>query len=496
MNSHRRSRETHSANDSRSGATRLRAQLRSLATAVAVTFVGATLTLPPNAQAATPAPDGTAPLTVAPGKSATPAPDTHPTPVARATPTDEGTPGPDGKIHITIPRNAFPVRSDNDGADYDDVIVRRIEGVRWKANGRVVEFAGRDDFARVDTLGAISVTVTVESADPAKYVLDDTPTWTIPFTTGTRVTIEPDQAPVGQDTPGTDDDWLILTKIDGVTWTIDGKDVVFPDETRIMRVPISTPAVQVKAVVAEGYDMTGQAAWNLAYPMAVRPTDALARTTVPLFPRGAEGLAAGRRLTWAPFAGAEGRTTYDVYYRVVSIDRYGKRSVTKWRTWLQDYGRTWAPFNGEPGGIYQVGVRATDSRGVRSEWSDPEAFVVPASASATTGRLRGGARMVADAASVGGDLVNMSRRGASWSTTTRYTDRVDLSFATGPTLGNADVYLDGRKVRTVSTYSATWQRRKHLVTVPTTWGKHTVSVVNRPVGARKTTLLDAYGLGS
>lgn len=104
--------------------------------------------------------------------------------------------------------------------------------------------------------------------------------------------------------------------------------------------------------------------------------------------------------------------------------------------------------------------------------------------------------MVADAASIGGDLVNMTGPGASWTLRTRHTDRVDLSFATGPTTGNVDIYLDGRKVRTVSTYSATWQRRNHLVTVPVTWGQHTVKVVNRPVGKRTTSLIDAYGLGS
>ena len=467
-----------------------------VAGAVAVPLLGSILVGAQPASGAAPAPDGS-PLTVAPVSPAAPVPKTAPTPVARSTPAGSGTQvGADGKIHITIPRNAFPVRSDNDGVQYDDVIIRRVEGVLWRVGGREVRFVGNDDFARVDTQGATQVTVTVESADPEKYVLDDTPTWTIPFTTGTRVTIEPDQAPVGQDTPGIDDDWVILTKIDGVTWTVDGQNIVFPDETRIMRVPISTPAVKVTAVVAQGYDMSGQSAWELSYPMAFRDTDQSARVTFPHYPRGPEGLASGRLLTFAPFDGAKGAVKYDVFYRSVTIDQYGKRSVSRWRYWLIGYEKDRATFRGTPGGLYEVGVRATDERGVRSGWADSHAFVVPASATGKTGRLRGGARVVADAASVGGDLVNMSRPGASWSLNTRHTDRVDLSFVTGPTLGNVDVYLNGRKVRTVSTYSATWQRRKHLVTVPTNWGKHRITVVNRPVGERKTTLLDAYGLGS
>ncbi|MDO5699704.1 MAG: fibronectin type III domain-containing protein [Dermatophilus congolensis] len=477
-----------------------------IAALVAFPLMGSTLVIADAASAATPAPGPDSPLTVAPTSpaspvsptaAASPLPDTAPTPVPRpVTGEAELVPGEDGKIHVTIPRNAFPVRSDNDGVDYDNVIVRRVDGVLWKVDGRKVEFAGRDDYGRVDTGGATSVTVTVESADPARYVLDDTPTWTIPFTTGTRVTIEPDQAPVGQDTPGLDDDWVILTKIDGVTWTVDGKNIVFPDETHIMRVPISTPAVQVKAIVAEGYDMSGQSTWSLAYPMSYRSTSDLPRTTFSHFPRGAEKADAGRRITWGPFPGAQGPVTYDVYYRSVHIDRYGKRSISARHYLVRDTTRTSAVFKAKPGSMYEVGVRGTDARGVRSEWSDPRPFVVPTSATGTTGRLRGGARMVADAASIGGDLVNMTGPGASWTLRTRHTDRVDLSFATGPTTGNVDIYLDGRKVRTVSTYSATWQRRNHLVTVPVTWGQHTVKVVNRPVGKRTTSLIDAYGLGS
>ena len=100
---------------------------------------------------------------------------------------------------------------------------------------------------------------------------------------------------------------------------------------------------------------------------------------------------------------------------------------------------------------------------------------------------------VSCACASGGSMRRTSAKGASFTFTDYWhrDDHAGLVMAQGPSRGSADVYVDGKKVATVNTYSATNQNRVIVFDRWMSEGTHTIKVVNLATSGHPRIDLDA-----
>lgn len=323
--------------------------------------------------------------------------------------------------------------------------------------------------------------------------------WSTTFDPSMTVEVPEDKAPTFQAGSGKDGNAVLLANVPGVAWFVDGKPAKGGKEA-VTAVKIgSARSVTVTAASAEPalYTIEGVTSWTVS---ASSGPEYGHNKTIPVV--AAPGPLAGITPTssvvrWAPPVGAQGPFTYDVSTRIISVDRRGRRVATGWRAWLAKSDRTQAVVSGNPGTAVEVVVRMYGPDGTRSAWSAPTSVVVPLDVRRNAGRAGRAWAYAADKRAIGGSTLVTRARGASWSAPTTPTNRIDVWFGTHPLGGNADVYVDGRKRATVSTRSYTGRAtpRQRLVALPVSWGRHTVTIVNRPVGGRSVLHLDGIAYG-
>ena len=148
-----------------------------------------------------------------------------------------------------------------------------------------------------------------------------------------------------------------------------------------------------------------------------------------------------------------------------------------------------------PGHRYRYRVRGTVAAGWTSAWATlPAVSVLGHQESSGSIRYRGNWTTVADDDAWGDMLRRTRSRGASASLS--FTGRsVAWVARRGPTSGRAQIYIDGRLVKTIDLRSAT--RIDREVVYQRTWsavGSHTIRIVNLGTSGRPRIDLDGFGV--
>ncbi|MDO5698908.1 MAG: hypothetical protein Q4G51_13145 [Dermatophilus congolensis] len=383
-----------------------------------------------------------------------------------------------------------PTFDDRAGFANDTVTIPQVYGVKYSGKAGTTAAKG---------------TVTVSATAEAGFRLanrDGTPlnpsqtTWSHTFDASASFEIPEDKAPTfrrgakvtktvnGKTTTETEPNVVIVHHVPGVTWVVDGKPTKTTDKTPKVEVKVDDKlSVVVEATSSDAalYKLGGTTSWTVG----AAPSRA---STVPVMsgPPGLAGTPNGRAgVRWSVPFGVVGDFTYDVQYRTVAL-KGTRRVFTPWKNWAVDTPVKQGTFRGQPGGVYEVRSRSIDSTGKASAWSRGTRVVVPLDI--TTGP-RPHWKRTADKQSVSGTLVTSTRKGATWTTTTPATDRVTIWYSAGPMGGKAKVYIDGKHRGWIGSFSRTTKNRQ-TVSIPTTWGRHTVKIVNDSTGRRTQVALD------
>lgn len=195
------------------------------------------------------------------------------------------------------------------------------------------------------------------------------------------------------------------------------------------------------------------------------------RTPVP------DRLSTGRaHLAWAPFQGAQGVVRYTVQWRPITVVR-GARSYGSWTTLASGTTARWMWSRGTPGAVYQFRVRGVDAAGVTSAWSSPSAVSVPIDLTRRAATWSRGWGDVRDTSAVSSTLMRTRTRGATMTLPATHASGAAVVAATAPAGGTFDVYIDGRRVRRVSTTARTTAAARAVATVRVPYGRHTVKIV-------------------
>lgn len=177
--------------------------------------------------------------------------------------------GPDGYIgqqavtvNTVTATPPAPTINDAPGTASDTVTVTKTAGINWTVDGTPVEF-GANETTKAVNVGADGVAqVKATAADGYVLPRDAQSTWDYVFSTNDAplgtVSVP---TPVGNDAPGTSADTVTLTKVDNVTWSVNGTVVDFgASTTATVKVATGKPA-EVVATAAPGYMFAG----NLPY---------------------------------------------------------------------------------------------------------------------------------------------------------------------------------------------------------------------------------------
>ena len=185
-------------------------------------------------------------------------------------------PGLTNLTTVQVPTNAVPVATDAPGTASDTITLTKVEGITWKiGQDGTAQFHDAASFTGTTKVVPYGLGTSVEVAAQAApgYVLTGTAAWTLAFTntsTTTTVTIPAASYPTGQDVPGTASDTITLTKVEGITWTVDGTDhasSAFTGTTKTVPYTKGT-ATTVTAKGDTGYTVAGTASWQLAFTNA------------------------------------------------------------------------------------------------------------------------------------------------------------------------------------------------------------------------------------
>lgn len=236
-----------------------------------------------------------------------------------------------------------------------------------------------------------------------------------PASAATQPRLSPQQWPQVIDRLGEDNDVIVFTRVPGVRWEFDDREVTIPAGQDTVTFPIpSSPAsddptrvaLNGGRVLARGEGETRVLApgalttidpdpeWHVRTLRGTRSTTAVPRLTFAAYP-GTLPPTGATQVSFTGFAGATGRLWGDLQWRPVTADQHGRRTGP----WLSmptypgvDVGDT-VDFSGSRGRTYEFRARATDlgntTESVVTGWSAPRPFAVAQDAATVTGRVSG-----------------------------------------------------------------------------------------------------------
>lgn len=168
---------------------------------------------------------------------------------------------------VLIPQSSWPVATDGSGTDSDAITVTRVPNVTWTVAGNPVSIpTGQNQTSYGVTPGSPSSDYTVTAtADPGYAFADGSTTWTQQFRLTSAASVPaplatPPTAPVVIDEPGTATDAVRLTRVDGITWAINGVDVPWSDAAVRKTLPVTRDSdgnVTITAKAADGRSFMG-----------------------------------------------------------------------------------------------------------------------------------------------------------------------------------------------------------------------------------------------
>lgn len=193
-------------------------------------------------------------------------------------------PGTSQPTTISVPASKAPAMVDGPGTDADYVTLYAVPGVKWRVAAPATTvgteynaswFGGASSKnAPVTTGGVAEITAVAEPG----YVISGRSAWQLTFTnvaTKTTVTIPAAAAPVGSDQPGMDNDTVTLTKVDGVTWVVDGVDHPssgFSGNTKVVKYAKGVDATVMAKGSTADIVISGTSSWNLRFTNVTPPT--------------------------------------------------------------------------------------------------------------------------------------------------------------------------------------------------------------------------------
>lgn len=188
-------------------------------------------------------------------------------------PGEPAPPEPAVPITVSVPPSAAPVATDAAGTADDRITLTYVEGVRWRVGpaGNYTYydknwFGGQHAKQAPWTGGG---TVEVAAVPLPGYILTGTAAWLLTFTDNdgdTAVTIAVGQYPVAVDEPGTADDVVRITSVEGVIWVVGGVNYPSSGFVGTDDIPHTTGTpTTVTAVADTGYILAGTMSWNLTF---------------------------------------------------------------------------------------------------------------------------------------------------------------------------------------------------------------------------------------
>lgn len=170
---------------------------------------------------------------------------------------------------ISIPSNKIPVANDIDGATSDTVVLSRVHGVSWVVDGVTHPSGSMTETTKsVPYTKGVNTVVTAVPETAAFKLIGVTTSWTLTFTdvvnNATTVTLDPAQYPVVTDNPGVANDYVTLTSVEDVTWTVGGIDYPSADFTGTMAVAsyVGTTVTVTAKPARPGVTLAGTTSWS------------------------------------------------------------------------------------------------------------------------------------------------------------------------------------------------------------------------------------------
>jgi hypothetical protein len=180
-------------------------------------------------------------------------------------------------------------------------------------------------------------------------------------------------------------------------------------------------------------------------------------------------------------------TTLSRFEFQVSIDGGSYRGIR-----LSSSRATTAVTETLPGHHYRFRVRAFDKVGRVSAWATGPTLTPGAGQENTAAAKYSGSWVTAAYSGYLGGKAYASKTNGSKATFTFKGRSFGLVGPTGPTRGKAYVYLDGKLLITLETWSSTFQARRVLQTIFTSDGTHTVTIRVLGTSGRPWVAVDAY----
>ncbi len=185
--------------------------------------------------------------------------------------------------------------------------------------------------------------------------------------------------------------------------------------------------------------------------------------------------------------GAKG-ARYDVRYRALGVDAAGRATVGAPKTWYAGTQLTRGTFRAAAGASYQVQARVQGA----AAWSAWRTVTFATDSTARGYTASKGWSVGRNSAYYASTYAVTGQRGAWLSRPAAASNRIDVIGTRHARGSVAKVYVDGALRATVDTRAARTSHRQVLASIPVTWGKHTVKVVNAPARAGSTLIVDAF----
>ncbi|MCX9190389.1 hypothetical protein C3Y87_02945 [Carbonactinospora thermoautotrophica] len=187
---------------------------------------------------------------------------------------------------------------------------------------------------------------------------------------------------------------------------------------------------------------------------------------------------------------------YNVEYTYPMRNSNGTWSYAAWKRWQNGTAATSATFTGSQGNTYYFRVQAIDTKGNVGPWTGMYPTVTPYDDRSTALKYYGTWTNVAPSSRYYTTVKRSSAAGAYF-TLQQYATRFHVVGDRCASCGQIKIYVDGRYLATVDTYSSSTKVRQTLYTTPAlspARGTHTLKVVVVGTRGRPYLLLDAVGV--
>ncbi len=124
---------------------------------------------------------------------------------------------------VKISAKAFPQLLDRPGTSEDVIRVTRTAGAKWTVGATAVAFAGSEKTKDISVTGNTEVTVEAEAATAtSSFVISGPTSWSYaPTSTAKEYSVaEIDAALTWNDMPGTKNDSVVLSTLNGISWRV------------------------------------------------------------------------------------------------------------------------------------------------------------------------------------------------------------------------------------------------------------------------------------